>query len=412
MATEFEEKGRKKGLEMPPPKAFPDKGLPEEVVTKLVEEMLSENIELEKNFGTSYCGPPHPLAKKVLNMALNTTTVTWAKPLFYGTYKMEKEAVRMMGSLLGAPEAVGFVTSGGTESNLQAMRIARDLGNKRCPEIVMPATGHFSLDLAGQLFGIKVIRVGWNEDGSPRMDKVEEAVNENTIALVCSAPGGGLQRMDPVEEFAEIAEDKDLYLHVDAAFGGFALPFMKEMGYDIPPFDFSLPAVSSMTADGHKMGLLPLTCSFSLFRDESYLDAIPIELTHVWGITSTKNGGLAAAAWALFQHLGKEGYKKQLADLLSTIKMLGKDISKIEGLYLLAEPWLSVVGFSSDKYDVETIYRELKSRGWGCTLGKDRVTQKDYVRLSLHHYRKKEYAEELLRSIEEAVSVAHAHKRR
>lgn len=406
MVTEFEKKGRTIELEMPPPKPFPDRGLPEEVVTKRVEDMLSENMECEKNFGVSYCGPPHPFTRRVLDMALNTTTVTWAKRFFYGTYKMEKEAVRMMGSLLGAPEAVGFITSGGTESNLQAMRIARNLGKKKTPEVVMPSTGHFSFVLGGELFGVKVIRVGWNEDGSPKMDEVEKAINENTVALICSAPGGGLQRMDPVEEFAEIAEDKDLYLHVDAAFGGFALPFMREMGYDVPPFDFRLPAVSSMTADGHKVGMLPLTCSFCLLRDESYLEGIPIERTGVWTLTSTKNGGLAAAAWALFQHLGIEGYKQHIANVIEVTKMIGRGVSEIEGLHLLAEPWLSVLGFSSHKYDIKVVYRELIEKGWGCSLGRDLLIQEDYIRLSLHPSRKKEYAEAFVKAVEEAVSVA------
>jgi len=206
MATEFGKSSRVK-LEMPPPIPFPEKGMPEEEVLKRLKEKLSENAPTEKNFGLSYAGPPHPLAKKVVDMALNTTTVTWAKPVFYGTYMMEKEAVRMVGSLLGAPNAVGFITSGGTESNLLAMRIARNLAKKRKPEIIMPATGHFSFNLAGELFGIKVKRVGWNEDRSPRMDEVEAAINDNTIALVCSAPEGELGLMDPIEEFSKIAEE-------------------------------------------------------------------------------------------------------------------------------------------------------------------------------------------------------------
>ena len=418
MATEFDARVRARGisnskfsifsskLEMPPPKSFPDKMIPEKVVIKRVEKMLSENIELEKNFGSSYCGPPHPFAIKVLNMSLNTTTISWAKSFFYGTYKMEKEAVRMMGSLLGAPEAVGFITSSGTESNLQAMRIARNLGKKKHPEVVMPTPAHFSWDLGGELFGINVIRVGWNEDGSPKMDEVEKAINKNTVALICSAPNAGLQRMDPVEEFAEIAEDKDLYLHVDAAFGGFALPFMREMGYDVPPFDFNLPTVSSIIADGHKLGMLPLTVSFSLFRDESYLKGIPIERTRIWTITSTKNGGLATAAWALFQYLGKEGYKQYLANVINMTKMIGKGISEIEGLHLLAEPWLSHVGFSSKKYDLKIVFKGLRSKGWGCSLRKDQITQENYILLSINQYRKNEHAEALLKAVEEAVSFA------
>ncbi len=405
MATEFGKSSRVK-LEMPPPIPFPEKGMPEEEVLKRLKEKLSENAPTEKNFGLSYAGPPHPLAKKVVDMALNTTTVTWAKPVFYGTYMMEKEAVRMVGSLLGAPNAVGFITSGGTESNLLAMRIARNLAKKRKPEIIMPATGHFSFNLAGELFGIKVKRVGWNEDRSPRMDEVEAAINDNTIALVCSAPEGELGLMDPIEEFSKIAEENELYLHVDAAFGGFALPFMREMGYEVPPFDFNLPGVSSMTADGHKLGLLPLTTSFSLFRDESFLEGIPVEESHIWTITSTKNGGFAASAWALFQHLGKEGYKETIRKILEVTQFLSEGISRIEGLRLLAKPFLTVIGFTADDYDIKIVYDELRRKGWGCFFGKDALNQEDYIRLSLHPFRDMEHARGFLEALEDSVKVA------
>ena len=191
------------------------------------------------------------------------------------------------------------------------------------------------------------------------MDEVEAAINDNTIALVCSAPEGELGLMDPIEEFSKIAEENGLYLHVDAAFGGFALPFMREMGYEVPPFDFNLPGVSSMTADGHKLGLLPLTTSFSLFRDESFLEGIPVEESHIWTITSTKNGGFAASAWALFQHLGKEGYKETIRKILEVTQFLSEGISRIEGLRLLAKPFLTVIGFTADDYDIKIVYDEL-----------------------------------------------------
>jgi len=390
---------------MPPPLPFPDRGVSEEEVIRRVREKLSKNIATEKNFGVTYCGPPHPLTRKILDMTLNTTSVTWAKKFFPGAYEMEKEAVRMMGSLLGEPNAVGFITSGGTESNLLAMRIARNLAKKRNPEIIMPSTGHFSFDLAGELFGIKVRRVGWNKDRSPRMDEVEEAINENTIALVCSAPEGSLGLMDPVEEFSRIAVERDLYLHVDAAFGGFALPFMREMGYNVPPFDFSLPGVSSITADGHKLGLLPLTTSFSLYRDESLLEGVPAESV-VWTITSTKNGGFAASAWALFQHLGKDGYKRHLRKILEVTRMISEGISSIEGLRLLAKPFLPIIGFTADGYDIAVVYEELRAKGWGCSLTKDSLTHEDFIRLSIHPYRDEEHAEAFLEALEESASTA------
>ena len=125
---------------------------------------------------------------------------------------------------------------------------------------------------------------------------------------MCSAPGGSFGVLDPVEAFADLARRTGLYLHVDAAFGGFILPFMRDLGHAIPPFDLSLDGVSSILTDGHKLGLLPIATGFFLVKDAAILEAIPTERTLIHTTSSTKPGSRAAAAWATLKHLGREGY--------------------------------------------------------------------------------------------------------
>ena len=295
---------------MPPPMDFPEEGAAEEEVLEGVRELLGSNpYEIGNNFGISYVGPPHPITRRVSEMALGTFFVEWARDLQPGPYEMEKQAVRMLVSLLGKPDAVGFITSGGTESNISALRLARNLSaSVSAPEVIMPESGHYSFHIGAEMLGIRLREAPLGPDILPDMNYVESLINKNTVGLVCSAPGGAFMVIDPIEEFADLAQRKGLFLHVDGAFGGFILPFMRELGYDVPKFDFSQPSVSTMMTDGHKLGLMPVATGFFLVRDEEMLQAIPTERTVIHTVTATKHGERAASAWAVLRHLGRKGY--------------------------------------------------------------------------------------------------------
>ena len=264
MAKEFDRTGDRSAIPMPPPMDFPEHGAPEEdVLADLAAHLTSDPYAVEKNFGVSYVGPPHAIVERVRDLTAGRFFVEWAREMNPATDLFEKQAVRMLGSLLGHPEAVGFITSGGTESNLMAMRLARNLAGVSEPEVVLPVSAHYSFRMAAELFGLRLREIPVDDAMRPDMSQVEQLLNQHTVALVCSAPEGNFGQLDPVEEFSAIAERHGLYLHVDAAFGGFGLPFVRELGYQVPAFDFSLPGVSSMMTDGHKLGLLPVATGFS-----------------------------------------------------------------------------------------------------------------------------------------------------
>ena len=236
MAREFDRTEERHAIPMPPPLDFPEHGSPEADVLAEVEARMSKDpYPVERNFGVSYVGPPHEIAERIRPLAAGSFFVEWARDMNPGADLFEKEAVRMLGSLLGHRDAVGFITSGGTESNLLALRLARNLGSKSEPEVVLPTTAHYSFRLGAELLGLRLREVDVDDAMRPDMGQVERLVNGNTVALVCSAPEGNFGQLDPVEEFADLAQRKGLYLHVDAAFGGFALPFLRELGYPIPP---------------------------------------------------------------------------------------------------------------------------------------------------------------------------------
>ena len=221
---------------MPPPLDFPEHGTPEsEVLAEVAARLGKDPYTVERNFGVSYVGPPHSIAEQIRPLAAGSFFVEWARDMNPGADLLEKEAVRMLGSLLGHRDAVGFITSGGTESNLLALRLARNLGAKSEPEVVLPTTAHYSFRLGAELLGLRLREVDVDDAMRPDMRQVERLLNGNTVALVCSAPEGNYGQLDPVEEFADLAQRKGLYLHVDAAFGGFALPFLQRVGLPDPP---------------------------------------------------------------------------------------------------------------------------------------------------------------------------------
>ena len=399
---EFQQSKQRPDFPLPPARDFPESGLSAEQVLSDISDMMKINpSDVAHDFTASYVGPPHPISQRIPEVAAGTYFVEWAREIQPAAFQMEKEATRMMASLLGRPEAVGFITSGGTESNMSALRLARNLAGVSQPEVVMPESGHYSFRIAADVLGIKLNEARLRDDFSPDMDHVERLITDNTVALVCSIPEGLFGQMDPVVEFSNLAQEKSVYLHVDGAFGGFILPFMRELGHEVAPFDFSLAGVSSMMTDGHKLGMLPVATGFFLVRDEEMLQAIPTESTVIHNLTATKNGDRAATAWATMRHLGREGYRESTRHVLELRDHMVSGIEQIDGLRMAVRPHVTVVNFTSDLYDMDKVAQNMLSRGWGMSYLVNRGIP--CIRLSIHPTRKMEHVEGFLRALEGSV---------
>lgn len=402
MVEEFQKQTTRPEFIMPPIIPFPEEELSDEIVLSKVSEVLEKNpYEVDKNFGVTYVGPPHPISTKVATLAAGTFFVEWATEMQPAPIEFEREAIRMLAALLGKPDAVGFITNGGTESNISALRLARNLSPVSQPEVIMPESGHYSFRAGAELLGITLREAPLDKDHMPDMNYVESLVNKNTVGLVCTAPGGAFGLMDPVESFADIAQRKGIYLHVDAAFGGFFLPFMRDIGRKVPPFDFTLPAVSSMMTDGHKMGMMPVSTGFFLVRDEDMLQAIPTEATTIHNLTATKHGERAAIAWAVMKRLGKAGYRKAAQHVLEIVDFISEGVQKIEGLQLVVPPFIILISITSDVYDMRKIHEQMLVRGWGHMFGSHNGVE--YIRLSVHQSRDMKHARGFLHALEDSV---------
>ena len=385
---------------------FPEHGRPQDDVLDDVRRRFDNNrFDLEKNFAITYSGIPSEISRKIDAMTAGRFFVEWAEESESGTISMEREAVGMMASLLGKPDASGFITTGGTESNLASMRLARNNGGQAEPEIIAPVTMHFSFRLGAELMNIKLVEIDVDDDTYlPRIEDVERAITPRTVGLVASAPGGSFGTLDPIEAFADLAWRKGLYLHVDAAFGGFILPFMRDLGFEIPPFDLSLKGVSSIMTDGHKLGLLPIATGFFLARDASLFEAIPTERTLIHTTSSTKPGARAAAAWATFRNLGREGYRRSTAHVLKLRDIIADGVTAIPGMGLAAPKLISVIGFTSKTINLEDVHNRMADEGWGQGYGT--IRGKPFIRLSIHPSRTEEAAHGFVDAFERAATKA------
>ncbi|WXG43448.1 MAG: tyrosine decarboxylase MfnA [Promethearchaeati archaeon SRVP18_Atabeyarchaeia-1] len=289
-----------------------------------------------------------------------------------GVAEIEKEAIGLIGSLLHHPNASGNIVTGGTEANLIAMAVARNMReDTRRPTIIMPRSAHVSFDKAASLLCLHKIKVGLNRSFQMNVDELKRSITGDTVAIVAVAGTTVLGVVDPIEEISEIAEDKGIFMHVDAAFGGFVLPFLRELGYDTPDFDFRLKGVSSMTIDPHKMGFCPIPAGGILFRKRSYIKYNGVKVPYLAGgiatqgtIVGTRSGASACAVWALLKHLGRQGFMDAVKHCMELTNYLVDRIKNLKGVQLTTQPTLNMIGIKSNQYSIKSIWKRLRERKW------------------------------------------------
>ncbi|AAL81283.1 group II decarboxylase [Pyrococcus furiosus DSM 3638] len=361
---------------------FPRKGIPQEEVMRELEKYTSKDLSFSsgKILG-SMCTLPHELAKEVFCMYMDRNL---GDPgLHPGTKKIEEEVIEMLSDLLHLERGYGHIVSGGTEANILAVRAFRNLADVENPELILPKSAHFSFIKAGEMLGVKLIWADLNPDYTVDVKDVEAKISENTIGIVGIAGTTGLGVVDDIPALSDLARDYGIPLHVDAAFGGFVIPFAKELGYDLPDFDFKLKGVQSITIDPHKMGMAPIPAGGIVFRHKKYLRAISVLAPYLAGgkiwqatITGTRPGASVLAVWALIKHLGFEGYMEIVDRAMKLSRWFAEEIKKTPGAWLVREPMLNIVSFKTK--NLRRVERELKSRGWGISA------HRGYIRIVSH----------------------------
>lgn len=339
------------------------KGLSEKEVLSLLNYAMQRDTPYEKVL-SAMCTRPHPIAVKAHMQFIESNMGDFG--LFAGTRELEENAIKMMGDLLGDKNACGYITTGGTESNIQALRTARNLGKKQHPNMVIPASAHFSFDKIADLLGIEIRKASLDNEFKVDINSVTNLIDDNTIALVGIAGTTEFGQIDPIDRLAKVALSNNLFLHVDAAFGGFVIPFLSKK-YD---FDFSIKGVTSITSDPHKMGLSTIPAGGLLFKEEACLLSLDIDTPYLTirkqhSLTGTRSGAAVAAAYAVMMHLGREGYRKIVGRCVKMTERLVEGMQE-SGIEPVIEPVMNIVVLDVPKLD--DVRKKLRAMGWTTSI--------------------------------------------
>ncbi len=292
---------------------------------------------------SSMCTLPHPVAVKAHCMFMETNL---GDPgLFRGTSSLEALLIERLGDLFGCSTACGYATSGGTESNIQALRIARTLAGKERPNVILSESAHFSFRKACDILGLETRPVPLDLSYRVDADRVAEKIDRNTCCIIGIAGTTEYGMVDPIADLAALASDHGIFFHVDAAFGGLVLPFLKES----PPFDFSVPGVTSIAVDPHKMGMSTIPAGCLLLRNQEDLCSLSIDTPYLtvkqeFTLSGTRPGAPVAGAFAVLEYLGREGMEAVVAGCMENTRRLIEGMESF-GIARVVNPDVNVATF-------------------------------------------------------------------
>jgi len=294
---------------------------------------------------------------------------------FPSLLRMEQEVVGMAADLFGNPGAAGKLTSGGTESIFLAVQVARERAREAQgisePQLLTATTAHPAFAKAAHYLDVEHVLVPVGDDGRLDLTAAADAITDRTALVVGSAPCYPYGVVDPIPELAALAADRDVLCHVDACLGGWLLPFWERLGEPVPPWNLSVPGVTSLSADLHKYGWSFKGVSILLHRDQEQLrrqyflyDSWPGGLYGSATTAGTRPGAPIAAAWATITHLGAEGYLRLAGEVRDATVRFRSGIEAIDGLRITGDPVMGVMEIASEDHDLAAVNDVMEARGW------------------------------------------------
>jgi len=335
--------------------------------------------------------------------------------------RIQSDLLRSVAELLnGGDTAAGFTTSGGTESILMAVKVARDWGRAERgitePEMVLPASAHAAFAKASHYFGVRSVRVDVGPDYRADVDAVDQAMTPSTVLVVGSAPTYPQGVVDDIPSLAALAAERGVLCHVDACMGGFLLPFLERLGHFDKPWDFRVPGVTSISADLHKYGYAVKGVSTVTYRTRELrrYQAFTFDqwLGGAYGSPSmpgTRPAGPLAAAWAVVHHLGVDGYTELVRRAWDATQRIRAGIEALPALRVVGDPDATLLAVAASppspspgdaRVDVFAVGEELRRRGWYV----DRQTPPDSLHLTVHAGHAAPVCDEFVADLSDAVS--------
>lgn len=321
---------------------------------------------------SSMCTPPHPHARRAAERFLATN------PGDPGTFpavaELESQAVSYLGEMTGLSDPSGYIASGGTEANIQAVHMARSLAETDTPNVVIPSSAHFSFHKAASLLDIE-LRVVSTETYLADVDAIAEAVDTDTALVVGVAGTTEYGRVDPIPALCDVASDVGARVHVDAAWGGFVLPFTDhQWHFDHAPID-------SLTIDPHKLGQAAIPAGGLLVRTTDDLASLAVDTPYLHSdrqrtLLGTRSGAGVASTVAALKALWPEGYREEYERASELAQWFASELERRD--IELVDPVLPIVSFDLPA----SVADNLRDRGWRIsttTAGEVRIVMMPHV---------------------------------
>lgn len=401
--------------DVPVPAVLPLRGIPSSELLLALKQNRHDDADWRggRIFGLVYNPDDEALEETLAAVGREYLAENALNPFrFPSLARLEREAADMVLGLFSGTPGNGGLTSGGTESILLSVYVAREVAREKgvaAPSIVTGITVHPAFAKACHLLGVRQVRVGVDAQKRLLVDELEAACDDTTAMVVASAPNYPYGVMDDVPAVAAVAQAREVLCHVDACLGGLLLPFWERIGEPVPPWDFRVPGVTSISADIHKYGYAFKGASALLYRD------LDLYWKQWWFDDGAWGGGMygsptaagtrpappIAGAWAALRSLGEDGYVRLAERVREARDTLVAGIGEIDGLEVTVPPLFSVFEVSSRELDLEAVADALGERGWY----PDRQPGGLHVMLSPVHAR---VAGDLLRDLRAAVDEVRA----
>ena len=378
---------------------FENEGRPQATVLDELVQLRGNDIDWRGGRASAYVFSAGEEIRSLGMKAYNeffTENALGARRAFPSVLRMEREVIAKGLELFRAPDgAAGNLTTGGTESIIMAVKTCRDWTRKRKgPQfrgtIVLPDSAHPAFEKAAALMDLTVKRVPLAEGYVADPAATDKAIDENTMLIVGSAPCFPFGTIDPIAELSKVALKHDVWLHVDACVGGWIAPFVADIGRRIPDFDFSVEGVKSISADLHKFGFCPKPASTVFYRtgqlqacQEFVFDSWPSGRFATQTLVGTRPAGAVAGAWAVLNHLGRDGYRRIARELMEVRDAYVDGLCAIPGMKVRGEPAVANIAFGCDDIDMGKVATLMSERGW--LPGQLKTPSSLHLMLSLHH---------------------------
>jgi glutamate/tyrosine decarboxylase-like PLP-dependent enzyme len=363
---------------MPSDARIPDHGRSAPELLELIDERHRDDIDWRSGraFSLVYNVGDHDHEELIEQVGVRYLHDNALNPFKYpSVLAMELDVIAMGCQLLHTEPNAGALSSGGTESIFLAVQVARDHARTvrgiAEPQLLTPSTAHPAFAKAAKYLDVEHIKVPVGPDGRADVEATAAAIGERTGLVVGSAPCYPFGVIDPIAELAGLAAERDILFHTDACLGGWILPWWEELGEAVPPWDFRVPGVTSISADVHKYGYTFKGASLVAYRSRELLqhqffwyDEWPGGLYASGTSAGTRSAAPIAGAWAAINHLGRDGYLRLTTQVRDTTRKIQAGIADIEGITITSDPDISLFEISGDGVDIFAVGDVMDDRGW------------------------------------------------